>query len=66
MGDFVARDLVDEYVLYLSPDILGSDSLGMFSISGITDLKDRISLEMMDIDRFGRDVRIRLRPEGRA
>ena len=65
-GDFVADNLVDEYLLYLAPDILGSNSRGMFVLPGIGSLTDRIALEFLDMDRLGRDLRLRLRPlEGR-
>lgn len=61
-GAFAARDLVDEYLLYLAPDLLGSEGRGMFVLHGIRNLTDRISLDIQEIQQLGRDLRLRLRP----
>lgn len=65
-GDFATSDLVDEYLLYVAPDILGNESRGMFILPGLAKLSDRISLEIVDTERLGRDLRIRLRPKDRS
>ena len=62
-GSFAHTNLVDEYLIYLSPDILGSKSAGMFCLPSIDNLTDRIKLNIKDITHFGRDIRLRLRPE---
>ena len=62
-GNFANTNLVDEYLIYLSPDILGSKSAGMFCLPNINQLTDRIQLSIEDITYFGRDIRLRLRPE---
>ena len=61
-GAFAARDLVDEYLLYLAPDLLGSEGREMFALRGIRNLNDRISLEIGEVRQLGRDLRLRLRP----
>jgi diaminohydroxyphosphoribosylaminopyrimidine deaminase/5-amino-6-(5-phosphoribosylamino)uracil reductase len=61
-GAFVARGLVDEYLLYLAPDLLGNDGRDMFMLGGIRNLVDRIPLEIHEVKQFGRDLRLRLRP----
>jgi diaminohydroxyphosphoribosylaminopyrimidine deaminase/5-amino-6-(5-phosphoribosylamino)uracil reductase len=65
-GAFAARDLVDEYLLYLAPDLLGSEGRSMFALQGISNLADRIPLELLEVQQFGRDVRFRLRPVKRS
>jgi diaminohydroxyphosphoribosylaminopyrimidine deaminase/5-amino-6-(5-phosphoribosylamino)uracil reductase len=61
-GSFATRGLVDEYLIYLSPDLLGSAGRGMFVLDGIGNLEDRIPLEIQEIQQLGRDLRLRLRP----
>ncbi|MBL09767.1 MAG: riboflavin biosynthesis protein RibD [Acidiferrobacteraceae bacterium] len=62
-GSFANTNLVDEYLIYLSPDILGSKSSGMFYLPRIDNIADRIELSIKEITHFGRDIRLRLRPE---
>ena len=62
VGEFVSQRLVDEYLIYLSPDILGNKSRGMFDIAGITNLEEKITLEIIATKRLGRDLRVHLRP----
>ena len=57
-GAFVTRDMVDEIIVYSSPDILGSSGQGMFVIDGISNIEDRIRFEIKNISRLGRDLRI--------
>ena len=61
-GAFAARGLVDEYLLYMAPDLLGSGGSDMFVLRGIRNLDDRIQLEIQEIRQLGRDLRLRLRP----
>ena len=60
--EFVTRNLVDEYLIYLSPDILGTKSRGMFDVSDITKLDEKIELEIIATKQLGRDLRVHLRP----
>ena len=61
-GAFAGRDLVDEYLFYLAPDLLGSGGRDMFVLPGIRNLADRIPLEIQEVQQLGRDLRLRLRP----
>jgi diaminohydroxyphosphoribosylaminopyrimidine deaminase/5-amino-6-(5-phosphoribosylamino)uracil reductase len=65
-GAFAARDLVDEYLLYLAPDLLGSGGREMFMLPEIRSLGDRIPLELQEVHQLGRDLRLRLRPVRRG
>ena len=60
-GSMLKQGLVDECVIYMSPDLLGSESRGMFDIPGISQLSQRINFNFHDIRRVGRDCRITLR-----
>jgi diaminohydroxyphosphoribosylaminopyrimidine deaminase/5-amino-6-(5-phosphoribosylamino)uracil reductase len=61
-GGLLAAGLVDEILLYAAPRLLGTDARGMFAIGALEDMADGISLEWMDADRIGPDLRLRLRP----
>jgi len=62
-GSFAAQKLVDEYLFYLAPDLLGSSGRSMFALDNILMLEDKIPLTLNETKRVGRDLRLRLRPE---
>lgn len=57
-GAFVEQGLVDEFIFYLAPALLGADANPMFMLPGIQQLADRILLELCDISPIGQDLRI--------
>ncbi len=61
-GAFLAAGLVDEVVLYLAPMVIGSAGRGMFDLAGIDRLADAVTMEFVDIERIGADLRIVARP----
>ena len=61
-GAFLSTGLVDEIVVYSSPDALGSEGRGMFELSGVQGIEDRVQHEVMDVSRIGRDLKIVYRP----
>jgi diaminohydroxyphosphoribosylaminopyrimidine deaminase/5-amino-6-(5-phosphoribosylamino)uracil reductase len=61
-GSMLRAGLVDEIVVYMSPDLLGSDARDMFSIAGMQFLSDKIEFEFESIMAVGRDIKITLRP----
>jgi diaminohydroxyphosphoribosylaminopyrimidine deaminase/5-amino-6-(5-phosphoribosylamino)uracil reductase len=63
-GSLVARELVDELVIYQSPHIMGSETKGMFATPAWTQLADRKSLQITDVRRVGTDTRITARIKG--
>ena len=64
-GSFVREDLVDEYLVYLAPKLLGHGR-GMMDFGPLADLKDARAFEFVDTQRVGPDLRIVARPPGRA
>ena len=62
-GAFLSGGLVDEIWVYQSPDVLGSGGHGMFVMRGIRTLEERVRLELSDVTRIGRDLRLILRPQ---
>jgi diaminohydroxyphosphoribosylaminopyrimidine deaminase/5-amino-6-(5-phosphoribosylamino)uracil reductase len=57
-GQLVEQDLVDEFVIYQAPHILGSETMGMFSTPSWNELADRQSLAITDVAQVGDDTRI--------
>jgi len=61
-GAAVAADVVDELVIYAAPILMGSDARGLLNLPALTEMKDRIALEILDLRTVGADLRIRARP----
>jgi diaminohydroxyphosphoribosylaminopyrimidine deaminase/5-amino-6-(5-phosphoribosylamino)uracil reductase len=61
-GSLLVAGLVDEFVLYQAPHIMGSETRGMFDTPAWRKLDQRLDLEFVDERRFGRDTRIIARP----
>ncbi|WP_273439912.1 bifunctional diaminohydroxyphosphoribosylaminopyrimidine deaminase/5-amino-6-(5-phosphoribosylamino)uracil reductase RibD [Sedimenticola selenatireducens] len=61
-GAAVAADVVDELVIYAAPILMGSDARGLLNLPALTEMKDRIALEILDLRMVGADLRIRARP----
>ncbi len=61
-GAFAASGLVDEYVLYLAPSILGHGAHGMFDFKNPLSLGQALPLEFIEVGMVGPDVRILARP----
>ncbi len=59
-GALAEDRLVDEWVIYLAPSLLGDTGRGLFHLPGVRTLADRIELEFKEICRIGPDLRIRL------
>jgi riboflavin biosynthesis pyrimidine reductase len=60
-GAFVAKQLVDELVLYVAPKVLGCDAAPLLRVhSGAGWLP---SFEFRDVQQLGEDLRLILRPK---
>jgi diaminohydroxyphosphoribosylaminopyrimidine deaminase/5-amino-6-(5-phosphoribosylamino)uracil reductase len=57
--------LVDELLVYIAPRLLGPGR-GIAAIGPLATLADSLDFEFVDVDRVGADLRLRLRPPGRA
>jgi diaminohydroxyphosphoribosylaminopyrimidine deaminase/5-amino-6-(5-phosphoribosylamino)uracil reductase len=62
-GAAVHAGLVDEILLYQAPCLMGQAAKGLFDLPGIDTMLDRVGLEILDVRRIGRDLRIRARPD---
>jgi diaminohydroxyphosphoribosylaminopyrimidine deaminase/5-amino-6-(5-phosphoribosylamino)uracil reductase len=57
--------LVDELLLYVAPRLLG-DGRGIAALGDLGSLAASLDFEFLDVERVGADLRLRLRPPGRA
>ena len=64
-GALIEAGLVDEFLVYLAPKLLGSGR-GMADFAPLTELSDAMALEYVSVDKVGEDVRLVARPVGRT
>ena len=63
-GSLVRESLVDEFVVYLAPKLLGQGA-GMFNIGPLTELAQGVALDFKSTEMVGPDLRIVARVQGR-
>ncbi|HEX3141742.1 MAG TPA: bifunctional diaminohydroxyphosphoribosylaminopyrimidine deaminase/5-amino-6-(5-phosphoribosylamino)uracil reductase RibD [Rhizobacter sp.] len=63
-GSFVREGLVDEFLVYQAPKLLGAGQ-GLASFGPLTRLDEALALRFVSIDRLGDDLRLIARPPGR-
>ncbi|MFZ5511929.1 MAG: bifunctional diaminohydroxyphosphoribosylaminopyrimidine deaminase/5-amino-6-(5-phosphoribosylamino)uracil reductase RibD [Pseudomonadota bacterium] len=61
-GSLVREGLVDEFLIYLAPCVIGDAARGMFALPELTELAGRRDLAMRDVRMVGTDLRILARP----
>ena len=64
-GSLLREGLVDELLLYVAPRLLGPGR-GIAAIGPLASMADSLDFEFVDVERVGADLRLRLRPPGRA
>ena len=57
---FVAADLVNEFLIYLAPMLLGGKNTALDQI-GITNISEAMRLEILETTKFGGDILVRAR-----
>lgn len=63
-GALLTAGVVDEWVVYLAPCVLGDEARGLFRLPGLAGMADRPELAIVGARRVGRDMRLILRPTG--
>jgi diaminohydroxyphosphoribosylaminopyrimidine deaminase/5-amino-6-(5-phosphoribosylamino)uracil reductase len=63
-GSFVREGLVDEFLIYQAPNLLG-DGQALASFGPIERLEDALALRFVSVERLGDDLRLIARPPGR-
>jgi diaminohydroxyphosphoribosylaminopyrimidine deaminase / 5-amino-6-(5-phosphoribosylamino)uracil reductase len=64
-GSLLRAGLVDELLLYVAPRLFG-DGRGIAALGPLARLADSLVFDFVDVERVGADLRLRLRPPGRA
>jgi diaminohydroxyphosphoribosylaminopyrimidine deaminase/5-amino-6-(5-phosphoribosylamino)uracil reductase len=62
---FVQLDLVDEFVIYLAPKLLGGEKLAIGSID-VPSIQDAKDLEFLEVKNLGSDIQVIAKPAGRS
>jgi diaminohydroxyphosphoribosylaminopyrimidine deaminase/5-amino-6-(5-phosphoribosylamino)uracil reductase len=65
-GALLAARLVDEWLVYVAPKLLGKDARPLAVLPRIARLKNAPEFELRESIVVGNDVRLRLRPKGKA
>lgn len=60
-GRLMSLKLVDELLLYLAPVLLGNDACPLFELPLISQMSERIEMQLIDTAQLGSDVRLRYR-----
>jgi diaminohydroxyphosphoribosylaminopyrimidine deaminase/5-amino-6-(5-phosphoribosylamino)uracil reductase len=61
-GALLAAGLVDEWLLYLAPKLLGKDAKPLAALARLTRLEAAPSFTLLEAQTVGADLRLRLRP----
>jgi len=61
-GALLNQGLIDEFLLYYAPVLMGSAAKGMFDIASLSDMQLRTQLQIMELLQIGNDIRIRAKP----
>jgi diaminohydroxyphosphoribosylaminopyrimidine deaminase / 5-amino-6-(5-phosphoribosylamino)uracil reductase len=64
-GALTAQRLVDEFVFYIAPQLLGDGARGMLHLPNVTGIDDRLALDIIDTRAIGDDWRISAKPRYR-
>ena len=59
-GSLLMEDLVDEWLIYMAPCVLGDQGRGLFSLPGLKAMTDKINLTLRDVRQFGPDLKLTL------
>jgi diaminohydroxyphosphoribosylaminopyrimidine deaminase/5-amino-6-(5-phosphoribosylamino)uracil reductase len=63
-GALLAAGLVDEWLLYVAPKLLGKDAKPLAALAGLTRLESAPEFRLEESVALGQDIRLRLRPAG--
>ena len=61
-GALLQAGLVDEWLAYFAPLVMGHQARGLFDLPALADMAGRRGFKLLDAARVGEDLRLRLRP----
>ena len=62
LGAFLQASLIDEFIFYYAPKLMGADAKSMFAITELTQMQQALDLQIVDVRQFGQDIRVRAKP----
>ena len=64
-GALLETELVDELLIYQAFVVLGDGGPGLFALGPLESMQERTHFKLLETVRFGDDLRLRLKPNGR-
>ncbi|MGZ8983301.1 MAG: bifunctional diaminohydroxyphosphoribosylaminopyrimidine deaminase/5-amino-6-(5-phosphoribosylamino)uracil reductase RibD [Methylotenera sp.] len=61
-GALLNANLIDEFIFYYAPKLMGADAKAMFAIPELTDMQQVTDLHILDVRQVGQDIRLRAKP----
>lgn len=61
-GAFVSAGLIDEFIIYQAPTVLGQDAKPLLHLPLLAKLSERLQLQISDLCQIGNDIRIIAHP----
>ncbi|HYN54452.1 MAG TPA: bifunctional diaminohydroxyphosphoribosylaminopyrimidine deaminase/5-amino-6-(5-phosphoribosylamino)uracil reductase RibD [Methylotenera sp.] len=61
-GAFLHANLIDEFIFYYAPKLMGADAKAMFAIPELTEMNLATDLQIFDVRQIGQDIRLRAKP----
>lgn len=58
-GAFLTAGLIDEFIFYYAPKLMGHDAKGMFAMPPLPQMSEAIALKVFDVRQVGQDMRVR-------
>ncbi|MEM6405989.1 MAG: bifunctional diaminohydroxyphosphoribosylaminopyrimidine deaminase/5-amino-6-(5-phosphoribosylamino)uracil reductase RibD [Pseudomonadota bacterium] len=62
-GSVLQAGIVDELIVYLAPCLLGDQARGLVTLPGLQQLAQRLSLQLVETQPIGPDLRLTLHPQ---
>ena len=62
VGNLLEHQLIDEFIVYMAPHLLGDASLGLAKLPTIQNMQDRIQLEIQSTKSIAQDLKITIKP----
>jgi diaminohydroxyphosphoribosylaminopyrimidine deaminase/5-amino-6-(5-phosphoribosylamino)uracil reductase len=63
-GALMVQKLIDEYVIYMAPIVMGDAGRGLFRLPEVKAMSDKIMLQLVETRQVGHDLRFRYRLQG--
>lgn len=61
-GAFLQAGLIDEFIFYYAPKLMGADAKAMFAFPELVEMQQAAELQILDVRQIGRDIRLRAKP----